>query len=116
MELKVWWTDNGGRWSIDKALGFGYFLQKMVDKFAQGMADRLIVGIFRYDKGKPLKKAKYLTRLKAEVAEYERTGNQEHLINAANYCYLETQAPEHPKSHFKHHHKSVTRDKLKMKI
>ena len=56
-----------------------------------------------------------LTRLKAEIAEYERTGNIEHLINASNYCYLESNWPEHKKSHFKHVSKSVTRDKMKMK-
>lgn len=112
MELKVWWPEYGQ----DKGLSFGLFLQKMVSSFGQMMANRLIMGIHRYDKGRPIRKAKYLTRLKGELEEYERTGNQEHLVNIANYCFLECEAPEHPNSHFEHRHKSVTRDKMRMKL
>lgn len=85
-------------------------------KFAQQMANRLIFGVFRYDKGKPRNGAKYLTRLKAELKEYELNGNIEHLINVANYCMLESVAPENPKSHFKHESRSVTRNKLGMRL
>ena len=35
--------------------------------FAQMMANRLLVGVFRYDMGRPTKSAKYLTRLKDEA-------------------------------------------------
>lgn len=85
-------------------------------KFVQQMANRLVVGTFQYDKGKPVKAAKYLTRLEAEIKAYRETGNQEHLINASNYCFLEIQAPEHKKSNFKHESKSITRDVLGMKF
>lgn len=83
--------------------------------FVQKQANRLVVGIFRYDDGLPTRRAKFLTRLKAEIAEYERTGNTEHLINASNYCYLESNWPEHKNSRYEHIATSVTRDKLKMK-
>jgi hypothetical protein len=104
--LKILWTK--ATQMADKGLGFGTFVQKQ--------ANRLIMGGYRYDKGKPLRRAKYLTRLVAEIEEYKLTGNTEHLINAANYCWLESEKPEHPNSHFKHESKSVTRGKLKMKL
>ena len=102
MTLKLWWPQKG----IDKALGFGVF--------AQRMANRLIVGTYRYDGGRPTRRARYLRRLKAEVAEYDRTGNQEHLVNAANYAFLEMEAPEHPRAYFSEVDFSVTRDGLGM--
>lgn len=102
--LKIWWP----KVSLNKALGFGVF--------AQHMANRLLMGVFRYDKGRPTRKAKYLTRLQAEVDSYRATGNIEHLVNAANYCYLESIAPEHPTPHHDVSAKSVTRDKMKMKL
>jgi hypothetical protein len=106
MEIRTQWTDKAR--ATDKALAFGLWIQRM--------ANRLIVGAFRYDKGRPMRKARYLTRLKAEVAAYDRTGNIEHLINAANYCFLESAAPEHQRSHFAHASRSVTRDDLGMEL
>ena len=76
------------------------------------MANRLIMGNYRYDKGYPIKRAKFLTRLKLEIEEYEKSGNQEHLINIANYAFLEMEAPEHKNSHFKEVDFSVTRSKI----
>lgn len=70
----------------------------MFQVFAQRMANRLLQGHVRY--GLPDRKKLYLTRLKKELAAYEKTGNAEHLINVANYCILECEAPEHPKHHF----------------
>lgn len=100
MTLPTWWPDKG----INKALEFGVFVQRM--------ANRLIVGMYRYDKGRPSSRAKYLKRIKAEVAAYESSGNQEHLINAANYAFLEMLAPEHQAAHFKEVDFSVTRNRL----
>ena len=105
MNLPIYWS--GNKWP-DKAIAFGVF--------AQSMANRLLFGAYRYDKGKPSRGAKYFTRLKAEIDAYEKTGNREHLINAANYCFLENEAPEHPDSHFEHPNISVTRDLLGMKM
>jgi hypothetical protein len=104
MNLPTWWPEKG----IDKALEFGVF--------AQRMANRLIVGMYRYDKGRPISRAKYLQRLKAEIKAYEESGNQEHLVNAANYAFLEMLAPEHPEAHFKDVDFSVTRDQLRFQF
>lgn len=100
MTLPTWWPDK----CIDNALRFGVFVQRM--------ANRLIVGLYRYNSGAPLHRFRFLTRLKLELAAYERTGNQEHLINVANYAHLEMEAPEHPTAHFKEVDFSVTRDQL----
>jgi hypothetical protein len=107
MELTIHWSQN--KLLVSKGERFL--------KFAQQMANRLIVGSWRYDHGKPIVAARFLTRLKVEVKEYERTGDREHLINAANYCCLEDIAPENEKWHKGNDNKpSVTRDKLRMKI
>lgn len=79
-------------------------------KFVQRMANRIAVGQLRYGKADASKK--YLTRLKLELKEYSRTGNAEHLFNIANYCYLESIAPEHKKPHFDPYKGSATRDKI----
>lgn len=78
---------------------FGCFLQAMMDRFVQGH--------FRY--GAPHRRKKYLTRLKKELEAYDETGNVEHLMNIANYCYLESECPEHPKSNFDAYAASATR-------
>lgn len=98
----------------DKRRKFESFLDSMWKKFIQMKANRLIVGVYRYDLGKPTKAAKYLTRLKAELEAYDKTGNREHLVNLSNYAFLESVAPEHPLAHFEHVSKSITRDLLGM--
>lgn len=66
--------------------------------FVQMMANRLMVGFYRY--GPVNKKQNYLRRIKSAVKRYESTGNTEFLIDAANYCWLEFEAPSHPRAHF----------------
>ena len=66
---------------------FHYFLDAMSKRIAQGHA--------RY--GSPHKDALYLDRLRLETSAYRRTGNVEHLYNIANYAFLESVAPQHPK-------------------
>ena len=39
--------------------------------------------------------------LRARLAEYERTGNTEMLIDCANYCLIEAILPSRPDAHFK---------------
>jgi hypothetical protein len=75
----------------------------------QSMLNRLIVGHFRY--GAPNRKQKYFSRLKLEVEAYEKTHNQEHLANIANYCWLETEAPQFKDAYHKADVDSVTRGK-----
>jgi hypothetical protein len=75
--------------------------------FLQMLTNRYVVGDFRY--GKPKRKKKYLSRLRREVEAYGDTGNMEHLLNAAVYCWLESEAPENDKFHFDNTVDSVTR-------
>src|ERR1700722_5170902 len=75
--------------------------------FVQKMANRLLVGELRY--GAPNRRKKYLSRALTELKAYQKTGNQEHLINAANYCLLEKIAPEHAQAHFNNLVGSATR-------
>lgn len=76
--------------------------------FAQAMLSRIFVGEVRY--GVAHRRKRYLDRLEKEVAAYRRTGNLEHLFNAANYCVLECIAPQHPKHHLDATVDSVTRE------
>ena len=50
-----------------------------------------------------------MTRLVMETKAYRRSGNREHLLNIANYAYLESICPENPKFHFDPEAKSATR-------
>jgi len=81
--------------------------------FMQRQVNRLQVGEQRY--GKPDARKLYMTRLSNEVDAYVKTGNAEHLINAANYCLLEAVAPEHRKFHYDNTVESVTRRLVKPK-
>jgi len=53
-----------------------------------------------------------MTRMKLEVTAYRKSGNREHLLNIANYAWLESQAPENPKFHWDNTVDSVTRGKV----
>ena len=83
---------------------------KKIKEFLQRMVNRLVVGHYRYGEAK--KSQRYMSRLIAEVKTYKKTGNQEQLINSANYCFLETIAPENDKSTFDPTVESVTRKKF----
>jgi hypothetical protein len=78
--------------------------------FLQAMANRRVVGGIRYG-DKPKSKQKYMTRLGKELKAYRATGNVEHLINIANYAFLESVAPEHKHQHWDASVESVTRKK-----
>lgn len=40
-----------------------------------------------------------LNRIKEKVTMYETTGNQEFLVDIANYAMIEFMSPSHPKAH-----------------
>jgi hypothetical protein len=50
-------------------------------------------------------------RLELELKEYKITGNNEHLLNVAVYCWLESMAPENKRFHFDATVDSATRGK-----
>lgn len=79
-------------------------------EFLQRVANRFVVGGLRY--GSPRKEKKYLSRLKEELKCYKKTGNNEHLLNVAVYCCLESIAPENKQFHFDPTVDSVTREKF----
>ena len=83
---------------------------KSIQEFIQWMVNRLAFGEYRY--GPPNKSQNYMTRLIMEVKAYKRTGNYEQLLNIANYCWLESRAPENKKFHFDPSVDSVTRGKI----
>ena len=86
------------------------FNQEWVDFkiFLQYLVYRKYVGGLRY--GPINKKQKYLSRLKKELAQYNKTGNFEQLLNIAVYCFLESEAPENKKFHYDPTVGSVTRN------
>lgn len=53
-----------------------------------------------------------MKRMTIEFQEYRRTGNGEHLFNIANYCILESVAPQNKKYHLNTLVDSVTRGKM----
>jgi hypothetical protein len=77
-------------------------------KFAQKMLNRLMVGQWRYGAIKTTQQ-QFMTRLGKEYQAYKKTGNAEHLINIANYAFLESETPENKRYHFDATATSVTR-------
>ncbi len=70
--------------------------------FVQGMADRMAVSFCKYG---ALAEA-YPTRvdairsLKARMDRYDRDGNTEWLMDAANFALIEFLRPRHPDAHY----------------
>lgn len=78
--------------------------------FLNYMSKRIAGGAARY--GPPDREKKYMTRLALELKAYRKTGNMEHLINVANYAWLESVAPENKRFHFDNMVDSVTRGRM----
>lgn len=71
-------------------------------RFEQLMRNRLIMGALRYGQMAENKGRKY-ARIPAALARLQKyldTGNQEHLVDAANLCLLEFECGTHPLKHF----------------
>lgn len=94
----VFWSDKLGIPREEKAAFFA---------FINSMAARINIGHSRY--GTPNRRKNYKKRLEMEVIAYHQTGNFEHLMNIANYAWLESFAPIHPKFHHDATVDSVTR-------
>lgn len=98
----VWWSDKAKGVTNQEIANFMNFVQRM--------ANRIIVGHLRY--GTPKREQQYMSRAFAELRAYKKTGNMEQLYNVANYCWLESIAPENKKFHFDDTVDSVTRGKF----
>ena len=83
--------------------------------FVQQAANRLAFGYYRYEAkdGGPHRRQKYMTRIRKELDQYEKTGNSEHLRNIFNYAWLESVAPENPKFHWNTSVESASRAHLR---
>lgn len=71
--------------------------------FAQGMADRMAMSYFKYGavaEAYP-KRVNAIASLRQRLDWYERTGNTEYLMDAANFAMIEFMHPRHPDAHFK---------------
>ena len=80
---------------------------QMAEAFFQRMVYRLQMGwVHGYGFNR---RYRYMTRLVKEYIAYVRTGNKEHLLNVANYAYLEFYNPEHPGAHYDPFADSVSR-------
>jgi hypothetical protein len=99
MDAKVFLPESARQ--IDDVWDFLVYLNRQAARWFQGYC--------RY--GNPKRSSRYLSRLKSEVLAYEKTGNAEHLLNIANYSYLESIAPENRKYHFDPTAESATRGK-----
>lgn len=89
---------------------FGDLGWSSMGQFMQQMVNRIIFGHARY--GSPNRQKRYMTRIEKELKAYKETGNREHLINVANYAWLESDYPEHKKHNFNLTVGSVTRGKV----
>ena len=74
--------------------------------FERMMRNRLIMGAFRYGTFAQHKAAgrngyDNVGSAIARLCQYQRTGNMEHLVDAANLCLKEWRVGEHPQRHFR---------------
>lgn len=75
-------------------------------EFERLMRNRLIMGAIRYGglaSVSSINKPQYdrITSIINRLQEYQESGNQEHLVDAANLCLVEYVEGDHPRKHFK---------------
>ena len=70
--------------------------------FLQGMADRMALSFFKYGavaEAYP-ERVDAVSSLYKRMERYDRTGNTEWLMDAANFAMIEFMRPRHPLAHF----------------
>lgn len=73
------------------------------EDFIRKMKARVFVGFHRYGQSKQYAETnKYdiIETIKARLKLYQESGNQEHLVDAANFIMIEYMYPQHPNPHF----------------
>lgn len=72
-------------------------------KFLQGMVDRMGVSFHKYGYVKDAypHKVNAIETMYLQLKMYMENGNQEHLVEAANYLMIEFMHPAHPEAFFK---------------
>ena len=75
---------------------------KFKDEFVVLMRNRMVMGFFRYGYNDPkfVKKLDFITSAKERIGRYEKDGNLEHLVDAANILRMEFEMPHHPNAHW----------------
>ena len=70
-------------------------------RFEQLCRNRLVMGWYRgYGSLSEPSPTDRLQRIRTELREYQRTGNQECLVDIANFAMAEFSAPQHPRAHW----------------
>lgn len=77
--------------------------RKIMSPGIELMRNRLVVGSYRYQQRRNTGiRFNHIESIKARLEQYMDTGNQEHLIDAANLCLVEFTYPDcHPEPYFK---------------
>ena len=71
-------------------------------EFHQGMFDRMAMSYFKYGlSAESIAKTDPLATALSKIADYQRDGNTEWLMDAANYLMIEFMFPSHPDAHFR---------------
>lgn len=73
------------------------------EDFVRKMKARVFVGFHRYGQSKQYAETNQydiIETIKARLKLYQDTGNQEHLVDAANFIMIEYMYPQHPNAHF----------------
>lgn len=103
MWLKIWWSDTVPRQDFNEL-----FVQKLVEKFIQYMANRMGFSHFKYglvDNAYPYK-VDSLGTAEDRISLYRQTGNTEFLVDAANQLMTEFMRPSISGAEFRPNEKS----------
>jgi hypothetical protein len=73
------------------------------EEFAQMMRDRMAVSFAKYGDIRDAypHKVDALESADQRLQEYQKTGNTEFLVDAANFLMIEFMLPRHPRAHFR---------------
>lgn len=100
-----WWQSEltlGGTVIQSPIEKYGAPASEMDESFVDAMRRRMAVSFHKYGKvSDAAGKVKCLPSAAARIAEYERTGNTEWLIDAANFLMMEYMHPQHPDAHYR---------------
>jgi hypothetical protein len=71
--------------------------------FMQGMANRMATSYYKYGHVRDSfpEPMSAIGALRDRLAQYEKTGNTEWLMDVANYAMIEYMHPRHPEAHFR---------------
>ncbi len=74
------------------------------ERFERLRLNRMVMGAFRYgllDEQRRISVYDNIGSAIERLEAYRKTGNQEHLVDAANLCMIEFETGRHPSQHFR---------------